>query len=115
MRELKFRAWDKKDKKMIFEFPYDNLKVEHFYVRCEVMQCTGLKDKNGKEIYEGDILRPVKPSPKEGNRVVIFLDGSFCYNESRVRGNRGYWPLTTPKAKLFEVIGNEFENPELLQ
>jgi uncharacterized phage protein (TIGR01671 family) len=76
------------------------------------MQFTGLFDKNGKEIYEGDILKPINPpSQKKDNRFVEYVDGSFCYND-KYNGSRS---LNHRLTKLFLVIGNIYENPELLK
>ena len=121
-RVIKFRAWDTKRKQWenLFGITSDGMALDMYneieMPHLELVQFTGLLDKNGKEIYEGDILKPVNPpSPKKYNRVVEFLNGSFCYSESPTRGNRGYWNLTQGKARLFEVIGNIYENPELLK
>lgn len=77
-----------------------------------VMQYTGLKDKNGKEIYEGDILKYVVPADGEITdqdveyvEEVIFDDGIFCVD--------GYVPVSCFNDEA-EVIGNIHENPELL-
>jgi uncharacterized phage protein (TIGR01671 family) len=131
MREIKFRAWDTQDKQMLFGFP--NLENNHFYeikgskyprrgtdfLVLEIMQYTGLKDKNGKEIYEGDIIvvRTLQDSnafdgvwnnaeQKPIPQVIEFDDkpyGAIMPSDSGY--NPGYW----------EVIGNIYENKELLQ
>jgi len=68
-----------------------------------IMQYTGLKDKNGKGIYEGDILdRVINPLPKY-MRVV----------EWRTERNRNGWNIA--KGEAHEIIGNIYENPELLK
>lgn len=114
-REIKFRAWDK-EKKYIFKI-FDN-SIEDWYLprwkdRFEVMEFTGLKDKNDKEIYERDILR------KEGcwDVRIEFENGVFWVRDAdEVRYNNKI--LNTPIAlfsiKEFEIVGNIYENPGLL-
>jgi uncharacterized phage protein (TIGR01671 family) len=107
MREIKFRAWDTVVDKMdyagectvsidFFGRTFDDGETppRHIDYRTKLMQYTGLKDKNGKEIYEGDIIEtPV------GNREVKWLSVG--------------WSLLT--AGDTKVIGNIYENPELLK
>jgi uncharacterized phage protein (TIGR01671 family) len=71
-----------------------------------VGQFTGLTDKNGKEIYEGDVLL------FEGypNESIIFDEGSFGY-----KGIYGFNSLSETNLSIAEVIGNIYETPELLQ
>jgi hypothetical protein len=100
MREIKFRAWDEEKQKYIADvvmnmhgdtFHYDFDKKD--YSECDVIieQYTGLKDKNGVEIYEGDTLS------KDGfaNWVVSFKGGSFCINNYDMPN------------RLFSLFGNE--------
>ena len=117
----KFRAWDKKLKKM-FEVSYIdfdtkliglNIDLEIIIFDFEdiiLMQSTGLHDKNGKEIFEGDIL-----GTKDG-----FLNGVVEY-----RTDLGMWTNSLVRYNNFErlcsiasdrkIIGNIYENPELLE
>ena len=125
MREIKFRAWIKELneireveyinfwKKMI-SFP--NKFCKEYYLNAdfdeiELMQYTGLKDKNNKEIYEGDI---VKLRANHGIGVVKYYDewGAFVVEYIKPR------PLVVLGMSYYkediEVIGNIYENPELL-
>ena len=119
-REIKFRVWstfhDKKELIYLNKFTSKDLKSCDNW---KVMQYTGLNDKNGKEIYEGDIIRV--NDYRDGDRTyeVIFEKG--CY-----LGNCIYTPrITTPQKTLLcdldffvhqsqEIIGNIYENPELI-
>ena len=153
MREIKFRAWDKKDKymfdvkqintginigdvcKMIIweESEGDNRAdgndlVQHYGDTVELMQYTGLKDKNGKEIYEGDVLRIPSKNDWEKTHFQAYevfwhdndcADNHIGWQMNRVHNQGGYgesWTRTfLPKyVKEMEVIGNIYENPELL-
>jgi len=112
-REIKFRAWDKKRKKMIF------LKkllpaLEDRYI---LMQYTGLKDKKGKEIYEGDIVRWANGiGVIVWNRHYGMWDCLYISGEELPDGNLGVWTngVGGDSLRLLEIIGNIFQNPELL-
>jgi len=78
-----------------------------------LMQFTGLLDKQGKEIYEGDIVRYVNEyldHPIDFN--VVFYDGQFCQDKS---ADKRYTPDIWYDWNMVEVIGNIYENPELLE
>ena len=83
-----------------------------------VMQSTGLFDINDKEIFEGDIVRI---SIKIGKRwtttigAIEFDKSEVCYSKIRIRNELGVYYVTMFNARFFEVIGNIYENPELLE
>lgn len=172
MREIKFRAWDKKAKKMyrvqkmlfgaagegafqvdgiyfpntglsignaeqVFSQPPDMPSIATMNIcdndcqekspHCELMQFTGLHDKNGKEIYEGDILKDPAHYPN-GYQHSLNNQTGVAYYDTELGG----WYITnnltdgkheTPNpqtlqlatAKNYEVIGNIYENKELLE
>lgn len=113
MREIKFRAWDCYNKKMIHHSYHDGrgwmlqANNPHFIL----MQYTGLHDKNGKEIYEGDVIR-----------IWYYTGHGTIRNEScgPIYFNRG--AFTTKEGPIgeyddteVEIIGNIYEHPELLE
>lgn len=110
MREIKFRAWDEEFKEVLY-FTLNEIlqpEVKPSFMRNNVIeQFTGLHDKNGKEIYEGDIiLNPLYEEPY----VVEYaenLAGYVGWGDDRICGCY----LITDED--IEVIGNIHENPEL--
>lgn len=112
MREIKFRVWDKGNNKMFIPYSIEFgenrvLKSQTslvYFKNVELMECTGLKDRNGKEIYEGDIL-----SNDEEYYKVVFENASY-------RAEIEEYSLDLiDVAHCSIVIGNVFENPELLE
>jgi len=98
-RELKFRIWDKNDtKSMIGPFSWNRLPNFDQPDNFIILQYTGLKDKNGKEIYEGDILMPDT------------FDGIWPEQRNGVLVKDIRQPFAN--AHLFKIVGNIFENPE---
>ena len=119
MREIKFRAWNSEKKYMTYLFnpvSHGDINIFDFYFlrgwRGEgliPMQYTGLNDKNGKEIYEGDIFPGDNDDPIK--YVICWLD---C-------GSWGFHPAGDPDMATLimagdemEIIGNIYENPELI-
>lgn len=144
MRELKFRCWSPDNQEMYFPdgnysfrmfnsgvsfepyFNADELQSFHtdpegeeYLKKIEVMQYTGLKDRNGIEIYEGDIVKHIKYSTKNIG-VVTFGEGE--YNPDHWSVSWHGWFVEGVDCTFdeydamdhFEVIGNIYQNPELL-
>jgi uncharacterized phage protein (TIGR01671 family) len=140
MREYKFRLWDKKYNVIWYQdFCSDTYitlygkvheigeystyggggkTVDDVSEQYEIMQYTGLNDKNCKEIYEGDILKYSYRRKEETLSrlfIVSFDNGCFiCLDKnSKFYSTVGYY-ATLAKGNDLEVIGNIYENPELL-
>ncbi|EPB8155459.1 YopX family protein [Clostridium perfringens] len=138
-RELKFRVWDKTSDSMLYQDDFERVELDtknkmvtliaeeesdksHYVldyedgIEAEILQYTGLKDKNGKEIYEGDILSiKIYSGDKvivEGKTVVEFKDGCFGVIWGH---DKAFLSLNSFFKAKFEVIGNIYENPELLE
>jgi uncharacterized phage protein (TIGR01671 family) len=126
MREIKFRAWDQLNKKvypvtqivMIGFGKLDGVQIDDGGFRwlngtdIELMQYTGLKDKNGKEIYEGDIVINYGEWNQEYRTVVTYSEGYFT---PLVNVEEGHNAIDSYWSNSYEVIGNIYENPELLK
>lgn len=114
MKEIKFRAWVNEKLEYDIIWPYiEDVPLQEFFndERFKLMQYTGLKDKNGKEIYEGDILKLVYSLDmgqwtKYGDTIIQVKWSDFqC----------GFYPFVNFKdIEQTEVIGNIYESPELL-
>ena len=111
MREIKFRAWDKEEQEMLDWDKFFNLDIAQVFESkgswgVYPMQYTGLKDKYGVEIYEGDIL-----SYFGFEYEVIFEESAFGWYE----GGQFYAfaEMAIDEIAKTKIIGNRYENPEL--
>jgi len=123
MREIKFRAWD------IDQTIREVYAVDWFYGKVSMshvsgyphernladivlMQYTGLKDRNGKEIYEGDIVRihRYRNSKSEGNSVVEWYKEDACF--AMIVDGWEVWHFMVRNLSDFEVIGNIYEKED---
>ena len=130
MRDIRFRAWDKEEEKMWFDV---GITIDKHIIlqlttddglhsirpeRAILMQFTGLKDKSGREIFEGDIVAP-------GKREVVFLthleyhEGVGFYTVSHETKDDMeipmHWTFGVTQAEDSEIIGDIYSNPELLE
>ncbi len=129
MRTLRFRAWMKASKVMEYD-PFvhvthqDDIHLNAILGRTDLqyvfMQFTGLHDKNGKEIYEGDVVKyyllDTKPVDLDVVSVVFFEEGQFSVG--KLNGEplslREAVKISNKTGKSIEIIGNIYENPDLL-
>ena len=134
----KFRAWIKTEKRMIetddlLDIDYENKEIAtqqvyfenglpddrdiycYDFDEIELMQSTGLKDKNGKEIFKGDIVRQVRTQPTTENEtitgVVTMIEAAWWIMNDCEQLASYLWSETDEN----EIIGNIYENLELLE
>ena len=128
MREIKFRAWDKALEQWVdpngmgitlsgTPIAPDKAWLKHDLVELRLLQYTRLKDKNGKEIYEGDVVETWMGAPWQEDQPILIhgvvrweADGWF-FSGRETNGEDDY----LAQFDDLEVIGNIYENPELLK
>ncbi|WP_413476741.1 YopX family protein [Latilactobacillus fuchuensis] len=120
-RDIKFRAYIKDEGRLLnvnlIDFDDEYVRVwdeygedeeEWLFKDCELMRYTGMDDVNGKPIYEGDIVKAYRTCKSD---LITFANGSFGIAPD-------YWHSFESFTNFYgkcEVIGNKFQNPELLE
>lgn len=137
MREIKFRAWEEGAKEGLQMWSWKEMKetqlnglFNDYSKKYVLMQYTGLKDKNGKEIYEGDIVKTFNGSYAEikygeyrDEGVLDQDDEYYVDNDGDERADVGFYAgskdgdngLDNMSYKWIEVVGNIWDNPKLLE
>ena len=105
MRKIKFRIWDKINRMWFKRFNVNLLNIGDLQ-NVEMMQYTGIKDKNDNEIYEGDIVKDVSDGIAG---YIEYSDGGYEIIYDNIAEK-----LNADEASCVEIMGNIFENPELL-
>ena len=134
MREIGYRAWLKEEKRFIYpklilndfgsvvEVAYNDIDIssdkiiEHRLIIEDVVleQFTGLRDKNGKKIYEGDLIKEVIYGRKFVIWEVRYCQDDCCFELHRIRGAY-FGDSLLGGGSQYEVIGNIHENKDLLE
>jgi uncharacterized phage protein (TIGR01671 family) len=138
MRTIKFRAWDKENRKIVPVVSLDyrtydgkfstvtlydgeNTAYSLFFNAFELMQFTGLHDKNGREIYEGDIVAWNEDELADMGERIIHYEGKgqivwvkeFChFGIEEIPKKLGHWSFS--EDARYEVLGNIYSTPDLL-
>ena len=131
MRDIKFRAWDKHLEDMedsdfylyienghLYEVGRDGIDSDNLRHRYVLMQYTGFKDKNGTDIYESDFIKvPDHSYRTHDQEVKAYVDGRVNFNNGQWCVSRGfeYWEDLIDIYESCEVVGNFYENPELVE
>ncbi len=143
MKAIEFRAWDERNKVMHNDFQFfgsgtdandwicfqsDKEKPDargigitfnnpYLIQQLKIMQFTGLLDKNGKEIFEGDMLKLIMDTSYDTGTIPSFIEDhrEVVVPIEWVQEKMGYVPECLEDYVSIEVIGNIYENPELVK
>lgn len=110
-REIKFRVWNKVMEEMFYP-DWDELAMRAKLVEMVLMQYTGLKDKNGKELYEGDIVQGYRSGQKFKNDIYFI---SYDENSFIMASRKNEKRMDCIWIYDFEIIGNIYKNPKLIK
>jgi uncharacterized phage protein (TIGR01671 family) len=119
-RELKFRAWDPQGGGQMIDWSDMQCLSMNQWEQLLPMQYTGLKDKHGKDIYEGDVIRHFGEGEITDKDYVVewrvkftgFILSNKKMNEQQLNWRDGSWLWRV--SKHLSIVGNIYENPELL-